>query len=274
MSAPVVIQAIPPQLVNELAAYGPFDLKNYIQAENSRCRFSAELKNGQPLPRGMICTEDGILTGIPAKGTEGRHEVILTIENEAGHIQTALILTIKSAPSTDEKYFDDLKSQVWEALDQNLPIPDLGGLIERAITPQEIYYLLERFGLIMIWDAFNLESPGDKHPLMLKDASPHYDVYDRGSCLVATPKDLYSHERTSLDGMLTARAMAREVYKRGWAIEMAGVDRFTKAIWVELQHLSDQYGRKAEIVNYKPTPLLVGLYTEQAINLGPRKEME
>lgn len=273
MAAPILANPIPPQLVNELAAYGPFDLKTYIQAPGSSCRFHAEISDGQALPKGMICTEDGILTGIPAKGTQGRHTVVIYAENADGKLQAHFTLTIKPAAS-ETQYFDEIKSQVWEALNQDMPAPDLSELIERAVTPQEIYYLLERWGLIMIWDAFNLDAPGEKQLLNLPGASEHYNVYDRGSCLVATPKDLYSHERTILDSMQTAEAMAREVYKRNWTIEMAGVEKLTRAIWVELQHLSDQYGRKAKIVNYNPTPAVINIYTSQVLLSGPRKTPE
>lgn len=276
MEAPIVVNPIPPQLVNELAAYGPFNLKDYIRAaDNSRLRFSAELTKGQGLPKGMICTEDGILTGIPAKGSQGHYEVRISAENEAGSVDAKLLLTIKpSMIASTSQYFDTLKAQVWEALDNNLPAPDFGELLERAVTPLEIYHLLERWAVLIVWDAFNLDPPGDKQLLILEGASERYDVYDRGSCLVAAPRDLFSHERTILDGLQTAQAVAREIYKRNWTIEMAGFDKLTHATWLELQHLGDEYGKRSEIINFAPPPKLVDLYTIQAIQLSPRSKKE
>lgn len=276
MQAPVLLKPIPAQVVNELAAYGPFDLKNFIQSpDGSKVQFQAELVDGEALPKGLICTSDGLLTGIPAKGTEGGYEIKLTAKNEAGSIETAIEFTVKpSLVTIDAKYFDDLKSRAWEAIQQDLPIPDLHAMYEKPITPLEIYYLLERWGILTIWDAFNLDAPGEKKPLTLEGASKHYHVYDRGSCLVAAPKDLFSHERTLEDGLKTARAMAREVYRRGWTVELSGFDKMTRAAWVEIQHLSDKHGKQLEVINYHPTPNDVKLYQEEAFAIGLKGRME
>lgn len=266
MEAPVLIKPIPAQVVNERAAYGPFDLKNFIQSpDGSSARFSAQLRNGDALPKGLICTADGIVTGIPAKDTQGNYEIVVTVENDAGSIDVTFVMTIKpSFASAGPEYIDQLKSQIWEALGQNLPIPDLGEMLDRPITTLDVYYLLERWGIITIWDAFNLEPPGEKVELSLGDTSVHYHVYDRGSCLVAAPKDLFSHERTLEDGLQTARALAREVYRRNWTVELSGFDKFTRAAWVEIQHLSDQYGKRLEVINFHPTPDDVKIYISQA----------
>ncbi len=157
----------------------------------------------------MICTTDGILTGIPAKGSEGNYDVMITAENASGKIDVTFTMIIKPVITDKEgDYMDKLKSQVWQALEQKLPIPDLGELMDRPITALDIYYLLERWGALKIWDAYNLDPPGDPKQITLQGASKHYNVYDRGSCLVAVPKDLFSHERTIEDGLQTARAMA------------------------------------------------------------------
>lgn len=265
MQAPKLNEKIPPQVINEFAAFGPFRLKNYIAApDDSPVKFSASLKNGGGLPRGLICTEDGTLTGIPAKGTEGVYEFVIDAENDAGAVQASLSFTIQPAPQgASTSYLDKIKSQVWEALEQNLPVPDFNEIYAREITAADIYYLLERWGVIIIWDAFNLEPPGPKQLLTLEGVSPHYHVYDRGSCLVGSPIDLYSFARTTEDGLITARAMAAEVYRRQWTIEMAGIDKFTRAAWIELQHLSDQHGRLAEVINYSPSDADIRLYSTQ-----------
>lgn len=273
MAAPVVIKPIPAQIINELAAYGPFNLKDYINTpDGSPIRFSAALKSGSGLPKGMICTQDGILTGIPGKGTEGNHEFVITAENAEGKVATTLVFAIKPSLGTEGvSYIDKIKAQVWDALENNLPVPDLSEMLEREITPLEIYYLLERWGILTIWDVFNLEPPGAKVSIELEGASPHYYVYDRGSCLIATPKDLYSHERTINDGMQTAKALAREAYQRNWTIELVGIDRLRRAAWIELQHLGDQHGKRLEILNYKPSTDDLKLYATQAIEISMQK---
>lgn len=276
MEAPIVVKTIPSLAINERASYGPFDLKNFIKApDGSALQFTAELTNGQSLPKGMICTSDGILTGIPAKDTQGNYEVKITAHNEAGSVQTEFVMVIKPSLATSEtQYFDKLKAQVWEALEQNLPIPDLGEMFDRPVTPMDIYYLLERWGILTIWDAFNLDPPGEKQALTLKGASKHYHIYDRGSCLVASPKDLFSHERTVEDGLMTARAMAGEVYKRNWTIEMAGFDKLARAAWIELQHLGDLHGKRLAIINYKPSIHDVKLYAAQSLEEGIKGKLE
>jgi hypothetical protein len=271
MDAPVLIKPIPAQVVNERAAFGPFDLKEFIQvAEGSpKARFSAILKSGAALPTGMICTEDGIITGIPAKDTQGNYEIIISAENEAGDAQAEFVLAIKpSLVTSGNEYMDKIKSQVWSALHQNLPIPNIEEMYTQPITDLEIYYLLERWASITIWDAFNLELPAEKKILTLEGVSPHFDVYDRGSCLVATPKDLFSHERTIEDGLRTARVLAGEAYRRDWTVQLVGFEKLTRAAWVEFQRLGDVHGKRLEVVGYEPSLDDVKLYTDQSLNSG------
>src|SRR3990167_1625310 len=137
MSAPILTKPIPQQMINERAAYGPVDLKKFVQLPSAKVqfRFRAEVKGGAMLPKGLICTSDGILTGIPAAGTQGSYEVNLNVETEEGLLQTTFVLIIKPNLSlTNSEYFDKLKNQVWEALNKNLPLPDLGEMFERPIN--------------------------------------------------------------------------------------------------------------------------------------------
>lgn len=269
MEAPVILKPVPSQVVNERAAYGPFDLKEFIGTSDLRSplQFSAELTDGRCLPQGMICTADGILTGIPAKDTHDMYDVVVTASNEAGSVTATFSLTIKPSllSAGTSEFIDTLKSQVWSALGKNLPMPELAELLEQAVTPLDIYYLLERWGTLTIYDAFNLEMPGNKVALTLKGASEHYHVYDRGCCLIATPKDLFSHVRTLEDGLRTARAMANEVYQRKWTIELIGFEKLTRAAWVEIQHLNHRQGKELEIINYHPGTNDLRIYQAQAI---------
>lgn len=267
MEPPILLKPIPAQVINERAAFHPFSLKDYIQAPEGSPQpiFQAEINDGRALPQGMICTGDGILTGIPAKDTHGNYELVITATNQAGSIHVPLVLTIKPSLVSDGTYADELKKQVWSALSQNLPLPDISEMLGREITPLDIYYLLERWAIVVMWDAFNLDPPGEKIELQLKGASEHYHVYDRGSCLIASPKDLYSHERTLLDGVRTAQAMANEVYNRKWTVELAGFDKLTRAAWVEFKRLENKYGRTIDIINYNPSTEDVKVYVNQSI---------
>lgn len=268
MAAPVLIKPIPNIVINELAAYGPFNFKTFIKVEEKdEVKFSASLKDGQSLPQGLICTENGFLTGIPAKKTAGTYSAIVSAENSEGVIHVDFELTIKPAPvRTDQSYIDQLKTQVWDALQNNLPAPQIQELYNLPITPIEIYYLLERWGTLTFWDAFSLEPPGDKKELTIEGASPHYHVYDRGSCITVAPKDLFSYERTLEDALRTVRAVAREIYKRNWTLELVGFDKFMRAAWLEIQHLNDQYGKRLEVINFQPSLDDVRMYNEQVMN--------
>lgn len=270
---PVLVQPIPPQIVNEGASFGPFNLNEFIQPQDQdsgTVRFMAELATGAPLPKGLICTSDGIITGIPADGTVGTYDLLAVAENLSGIPLTAEFkLTIKERIALETKEFlGDLKSRVWEALGKDLPIPDIGDILNRPITAVELYYLLQRWATLTIWDVYNLDTPGIKNQLSIEGCSPHYEVYDRGSCLVAVPKDLFSHERTLEDALQTARALAREVYNRGWVIEFAGFDKMVRAAWVELKHLGDKHGKEIEILHYIPTTDDLRIYTNQSQSPG------
>jgi len=265
MADSILIQPIPDQVVNERAGFGPIDLRNNIEpAEGTGAlKFSASLKNGKALPPGLIVTSDGLLTGIPAKNTQGNYEIVVTTVNESGKLETTFNMTIKPILSSESTIVDKLKTKVWEAMEKQLPIPELNELLALPITQLDVYYILERWGTLTIWDAFNLDPPHEKHLLTLEGVSPHYNIWDRGSSLIMCPKDLFSHERTIRDGVQTAQALAREIYKRDWTIEMAGLDKWTRSAWVEFQRLGDLHGKKIEIINYQPTPEEVRVYTEQ-----------
>ena len=248
----VLVQPIPDQIINEGAAYGPFDLKNFIQfpAGTEKIRFIAELVSRDPLPKGLICTSEGVLTD-PAKDTEGTYGIVVTVEADtAAPLAVQFVFTIKPRIIIEDPYFlSKLKAQIWSALAKGIPVPDLS-LSDRPITPDEIYYLLQRWATLTVWDIYNLDSRADKKLLQLEGASKHYNIYDCGSCLIAAPKDLFTYQRTLADALQTARVVAREVYKRGWAIEMEGFDKMMKAAGDELKDLGDKHGKHLEIVHY------------------------
>lgn len=276
MAQLIQLAPIPSQFIFEQSAFGPLDLKHYFVFlkedidedtllstqlmsedidEAAVLHFSAMLDTEDSLPAGLICTSDGLLTGIPAKGTAGGYQVLLTVTCETEQLNLIFPLTIRQAlVSLGDHEVDELKKQIWTALGNGEPAPDLLNLLDRPVTKADIYYFLEKWGTLKIWDAFNLEPPGELIPLEIEDMSPHYRAFDRGSCLIAGPIDLFSPARTLEDGLQMARALAREVYKRDWTIEMVGIDKFMSAAWVELEYLAQLHGKKLNVINYPGNP--------------------
>jgi hypothetical protein len=272
-NAPILLKPIPPQIVNEGASFGPLNLNDFIglpDMASGQLRFQAELADGASLPKGLMCTQDGMIGGIPAARTAGSYDLVVTASHDsATPFAAQFALTIKASLVTESTdIFGNFKTQVWEALMKNLPVPDVGDILNRPISAVELFYLLQRFAVLTIWDVYNLEMPADKKILTLEGMSPHYHIYDRGSCLVGAPKDLFSHERTLEDALQTARVMSREVYKRNWTIELSGFNKMIRASWVELQLLGDKNGRHLDILRYDPTSDDMRIYTEKAKTLG------
>lgn len=251
-------KTIPPQIVNEGAKFGPLYLTEFIEslASAGKAYFRAELTDGRALPQGLICTTDGVIDGI-ASGQAGNYQVQVTVVNdEAEELTTEFALIIKARIQLEDpnQIFKKIKAEIWEALGKDLPLPEMTDLFARPVTAVEIYYLLQRFATLTVWDVYNLEHPAEKKLLMLEGASKHYHIYDRGCCIIAAPKELYSHERTLEDALQTARVIAREAYQRDWAIELTGFNKMIRAAWVELQLLGDRYGKPADILRYVPSP--------------------
>lgn len=269
LKTPVLKTDIPAQIINEGASYS-FNLSDFIQSPNAasgKVRFRAELADGQSLPEGLICTPEGLVTGIPADDTQGAYNIVIMAENDSGiPFTTSFMLTIKERTKLEDinQHFTDLKAKIWEALGEGLPLPDLTELMNRPLTHDDIYYLLKRFATLKIWDVYNLDPPSEPKPLDLPGASNHYHVYDRGCYIVGAPKDLFSYERTLEDALLTAKAMANEVYKRAWTVEFTGFGKMARASWVELQILSDKNDKPIEIIHYNPTSKDILLYEAES----------
>lgn len=265
--APILVIPIPDQIVNEGANFGPFNLNEYIEspdAVSGTMRFFAELSDGRALPQGLICTSDGWVSGIPANGTEGVYEIVVVAENASGiPLSVSFQLIIKERIKMGHiSEFTQLKSKIWEALEQGLPTPEITELINHPITKDDINYLVERMAPFIIWDVFNLDPPHVKQLLNFENLNKHYNIYDCGSCLVGAPKELFSHERTMEDAYQMARVMAREVYKRGWTVEFSGIEKVKRVAWVELSHLSEEFGKKVTIISHTATQRDIQLYRD------------
>lgn len=267
-----LVKSIPFQIVNEGASYG-LKMADFVKSKsNVPLRFSAELDNGNPLPKGLICTQEGLISGIPALDTHGRYNIQVLVEDKETNNKTIEFeLTIKpritNLASIEE--FTQLKSQIWQAIKENKAPPKIMELLNRPISAAEIYYLLERFGRLLINDVYNFELPSEKKVMPLKGISPHFEAYDCGCALMVAPKDLFSHERTLADGLQSAVALAREVYERGWVIEFTGFNKFTHAAWLELQRLGDKNGKYLEIINYNPPTRTMEYYVKRVRNQTP-----
>lgn len=269
LKPPMLKTEIPAQVVNEGASF-TFNLNDFIQspdAASGKVHFFAELADGESLPAGLICTTEGLVTGIPADKTQGSYNVVIMTENDSGiPFTTSFAFTIKERIKIDSinQHFTDLKAKLWQALGEGLPLPDLSELMDRPLTHDDIYYLLKRFATLKIWDVYNLDPPSEPKLLALEGVSKHYHVYDRGCYVVGVPKDLFSYERTMEDALLTAKAMADEVYKRAWTVEFTGFGKMARACWVELQILGVKHDKPIEIIHYNPTPKDIMLFEAES----------
>ncbi|MCD8542856.1 MAG: hypothetical protein LRY69_05555 [Gammaproteobacteria bacterium] len=115
--------------------------------------------------------------------------------------QQSLYDDLEQAEAEKNHQFTEEKQDIWQAILQGQSIPELTALLDRPITHQEVYYLLSRVAYFVIWDANNANPAGPLSALALKNASEHFHVYDRGSCIVATPKHLFDHGRTLFDAV-------------------------------------------------------------------------
>lgn len=259
LNPPILVKEIPMQVVHEGGILN-FNFNEFIESPDAASgvvRFFAELSDGRALPQGVICTTDGLLTGIPANGTQGTYEAMIVAENESGipfTVQFQLVIKPRMEMEEVNRYFTGLKGQIWEALEEGMAPPELTELLNRPLTHDDIYYLMMRFATLKIWDVFNLEPPTEAKLIEIEGVSPHFNVYDRGSYIVGTPKDLFSYERTLEDALQTAKAMAREAYRRSWTVEMTGLGKMARACWVEFHLLMEKHGKQIEIINYAPTP--------------------
>lgn len=208
---------------------------------------------------GQNLTTQFNLEVLPAARPEDAWTPDTTLEDEfeqSIQLQTAeeeaLLDELREAEAK-EGHFSEEKKAIWEAIIQGQTIPELKELIDRPISHQEIYYLLSRISYFVIWDANNPAPAGELHPLTLKGASDLFNVYDRGSCIVATPKQLFDHDRTLRHGIQTAQAMAGEVFLRGWRVEFGGFDKMVRAAWVEFELLSEKFGKPVAYSYFNPS---------------------
>jgi hypothetical protein len=265
--APQLVKAIPRLRVNQGMPIQAVDLKDYIQnpeGVSEPIRFQLHVFGKDTLPEGLYC-RNGVLEGVVG-GTAAEQaavELEIIADNGSGQKLTAyLSIRIYAAESVGEEaqaapFAEDVneaKAEVWKAVIDGDELPaNIADLFNQAVSAQDVYYLLGRISHFVIWNAGDLSAPGEKKLLSLAGVSERFDVYDRGSCLVAVPKDLFDGNRSFRDALDTAQAMTREVYQREWTIEFAGYDKMVAGAWVEAKRLEQVYGREMKIDNYAPT---------------------
>ena len=272
------IKPIPSFQANEGIKFDDFDLNEYIKnPADEPTQFTVELADGGSLPKGLICSEEGVFGGTPEKGTarDLPYELLFIAQSENADL-LVLSTTLKILPGVEEEKAeaDDIEEEVgeevseediekrkkgktiekfWKSFTEGKSF-DLEEILTRDISPMDVYYLLGRFGTLTIWNSDDLSPAAKGYLIELDDSSSHYLVFDFKVALVATPKDLFDYDRTIDASLKTARAMTREIHKRAWNIEMAGFDKMVTAAWVEVQHLNRLgEGHKIEIHHYEPS---------------------
>lgn len=136
--------------------------------------------------------------------------------------------------------------------------------IQRPVTKADVYYFLQLFFPLKVWNAFDLSAPKAYKEIQIPGQSPHYRIVDGGSCLMMHPRELFSHERTINDGVQTAKALAHFAYDRMWTVEIAGFEKGQRAFWIYWQHLNIQNETELDILRYHPTLQDVRVYHHEA----------
>ncbi len=249
----------------------PVDLRLAIDNPNNvSLKFSAELVLGGELPANLTCSESGIITGYLEKNTatflpyailvvaQGENIDPLTFEiylhvlpPKGEDVALGHEIDGASVPDFNLEAFDNY----WKSFSEKLELPDLEKLLTRQITRNDIYYFINKFATLTVWNSDDFRPADNGKLIKILGASDHFMVYDFDVAIVASPKDLYSTSRTITDAVETARAMVQEAYQRNWNIELAGFEKMVSAAWVEAEWLNKKSAdHKIEVKNFIPTP--------------------
>lgn len=208
----------------------------------------------ETLPAGLqFNLEQASIEGTPSIGSAQKNHYEFTVQVSDGteSLSLPIRLLIYKTLSADE--IESLRHQTWQNLSEQAPLTDeLLAIIERPISKNDIFYLLERYASFTVWNADDLRLADKGKPITIPGASQHFLIFDFEVCIVATPKDLYSFKRTLSDATQTARAMIKEAYKRKWHVEFGGYDRMANAAWYEARQLNLSGEHQMEVRNYEP----------------------
>ena|SRR3990167_11227917 len=268
MAAAIKLKMPPKAIkVNEDRPMSPVYLSRYIDSlEEEKVAFSLKSES-DPLPQGVVLNESGQLSGKPVKGSARPHSYHLKIigQGKEDRIEFELPFHVYKIKTADE--ITSLFSEAWEQLTKEGIMPEtLEEIIQRPISKTDMYYLLQRFASFTVWNADDLRLADNGQLVTVKEASDEFNVYDFEVCLVATPKDLFSHERTLGDALQTAKAMVKETYRRKWHVEFGGFDRMANIAWYEIKKLNAKGAHQMEIRNYQPPELKGTLQAAQNVN--------
>jgi len=257
MSEKILLKTeVKPLKVNAGSPIRQRDFSVYIEnPDEAPLTFSATLDDGKALPEGLSLSSEGVFSGTAGTETARNlpYQVIMKAEApDQAPLEFDFSLYIFKTLTSDE--IGELRLETWRELADKGALPEnMQEVINRPITPQDVYHLLERFATFTVWNADDLRLASQGEVIEVDGASPHYRVYDFDVCLVATPKELYSHDRVMGDALETARAMIRNVHKRGWNVEFGGFDRMATAAWYEARRQNVNSQHQMEVRNYKPT---------------------
>lgn len=245
---------VKPLKVNAGSLIRSRDFSVYIEnSTNAEMSFEASVDGNSPLPEGLSFSKEGVLSGTPNAKTarDMPYEIVVKVDTSTDQLTFNFSLYIFKTVTIDE--IKEIRLDTWRELAENGIVPeDMQEVINRPTTKQDIYHLLQRFATFTVWNADDLRLADIGEMVEVKGISKHYNVYDFEVCLVATPKELYSHNRTLGDSLETAKAMVRDVHKRGWHVEFGGFDRMATAAWYEVRKTNATNQHQMEVRNYQP----------------------
>lgn len=140
----------------------------------------------------------------------------------------------------------------------------MSDFIHRPVSKTDVYYLLQLFFPLKVWNAFDFSKPKSYTEIQIPGQSAHFRIVDGGSCFIMHPRELFSHERSIKDGIQTAKALASFIHDKMWTVEMAGFEKGQRAFWVQWQHRNIQKESEYDILRYNPTQQDLHVYHNEA----------
>lgn len=243
----------------------PVQLSEFVETEEgATVEFSLDTFEGSVLPEGIVLTTNGQITGSPVADSarfKPYECVVVAKTSKIDFIKIPVTFVIYQPIMIEDKEerllaIYNVFEAFWEEFENESPLPDIASILERDVTPQDIYYMLGRFSTLIVWNADDPSTPGEGKIITLPGVSDKFNVYDFGQSLVATPKHLFDMQRGLKDAIITSKAVAEEVHKRKWNVDITGYDKMVSALWVEIQRINKKTPDfKIKVPNYDNTQL-------------------